>query len=321
MLVKSGSSDQHIALTIAAEHHPLSLTPPAAVTKRTLHDALQLIALLQTTLDLEGLLRIFSREVNSCVSHSGLTYQHPGHNIAIAIGRAARQRCHFDLLVEGQDLGSLTFMRGSAFSDTDIALLEYLLSALVYQLRNALLYHRAMQATLTDPLTGTYNRNFIQQTLRREVGLARRYQAAFSLLVMDIDHFKQVNDRYGHDAGDQVLCAVANTIRETLRETDMLVRYGGDEFVVLLSNTPRHGAARLAHKVQDAITSNAYMIDGAPMRVHVSIGVASLLKTDTCQTLFCRADSALLEAKRSGRNGVTVAKADSLCRVDNLPDF
>ena len=319
---KSGAtSEQHIALNFVAAQHPLSLTTDSSITKRTLHAALQLIAILQTTLDIEALLRLFSREVSSNVSHSGLTYELPAQGINLAIGRSARYRCHFELLAEKQVLGNLCFMRGNPFSQEDIAQLEYLLSALIYQLRNAMLYHSAMQATLTDPLTGAYNRNFSQKTLRREVGLAKRYQLPFSLLVLDIDRFKQVNDRYGHDVGDQMICAVANTISNTLRETDMLVRFGGDEFVVLLSNTPKSGAVRLAHKLRDAIAGSTYRIEGDSLRTRVSIGVASLLKSDTAQMIFCRADAALLEAKREGRNGIAIATADSYCNISRATMF
>ena len=137
-------------------------------------------------------------------------------------------------------------MRRQRFSDGEIARLENFLCMLVYPLRNALQYHEAVLSSFTDPLTGACNRAAMQTAFERELNLARRQQTPLSVIMLDIDHFKKINDRYGHSNGDCVLRSVSQCVANTIRSSDMLFRYGGEEFVVLLSNTNRAGAKLLA---------------------------------------------------------------------------
>lgn len=209
----------------------------------------QTSALLQTTLDLSSMLNIFSIEVANSIGHSGIIYKHKESQTNIIIGRETKQKCSFKLVLEKQKLGELIFMSGKPFTQKKRAELEFLLSSLIYPLRNALQYLVVCQSSVTDPLTGINNRNILNTTLKHQVGLYHRYKTPLSLLVIDVDCFKKINDVHGHECGDRVIQSVADTILACLRETDTLVRYGGDEFVVVLSNTSLGGAYNVCEHI------------------------------------------------------------------------
>lgn len=277
--------------------------------QRGLDKALRTVAVLQTTLELEQLAKLFSREVAASVPHSSINYSNDEPEIDLTVGRAAKHTCTFRLIVEKQRLGQVTFTRGKPFTRKESALLEFLLSSLAYPLRNALQYENAFQASLTDPLTGIYNRTAMEAALHREISLARRHRTPLSLIIMDIDGLKRLNDRYGHATGDQLIKAVVEAVCGSLRETDLVSRYGGDEFTILLNNTARRGATVLAENIRKKIQSVACQFGDKTINVTVSMGVASLTSRDKYTGLFARADRALYDAKRQGRNCIKVAGA------------
>jgi diguanylate cyclase (GGDEF)-like protein len=146
----------------------------------------------------------------------------------------------------------------------------------------------------TDSLTGVSNRRALDETLENMFALQSRYEHPFSLAIFDIDHFKQVNDENGHLFGDQALKDVARLIDDTIRETDIVFRYGGEEFVVVMPNTPLSGACIFADRLRAQIQEK--------LQLTVSGGVASARETDDPQSLLSRADAALYSAKAAGRN-------------------
>ncbi len=161
----------------------------------------------------------------------------------------------------------------------------------------------------TDPLTGLYNRRYLNRRLAEEVAVARRYGRSLSLLLMDFDHFKEVNDRHGHQAGDQVLVRAAQVISGGLRETDVLARFGGEEFMIVASHTPLAGAIELAERLRARIESEEFRIGSlegtARIRVTASIGVVAFgTGRDSVELLIRDADENLYAAKRAGRNRV-----------------
>lgn len=270
--------------------------------------ALQLAHSLQTTLDVETLIELFSNESGKDLPHDGLVYRNPELAMEVSVGKVARHKCHYRLLIAGQILGELEFSRRRRFDEAELQLVEYLLSSLLYPLRNALLYRRALHTALRDPLTGVNNRTAFDTSLKREVDLARRHGTALGMVVLDIDHFKQINDRYGHMVGDCVLRDVAAHASECVRSTDMLFRYGGEEFVILLSSTSMQGAKRLAERIRSAIEKLECRYGNTAVQVTASLGVACLHPEDTPQALFERADQALLKAKHEGRNRVVYGR-------------
>lgn len=273
---------------------------------RRYHKALRTVAVLQTTLELEQLARLFSREVGATVPHSSINYRNDNRGIDLTVGRSAGYTSTFRLIVEKQELGQLTFARGKPFTQRESALLEFLLSSLVYPLRNALQYENAFQASLTDPLTGVYNRSVLEAALRREISLARRNKTPLSLIMLDIDRLKAINDEFGHKTGDNLIKAVADSTSKSLRGSDIFARYGGDEFVILLSNTNRRGAAVLAENIRKNIEGIVCMFEGNAIKVTASMGIASLATKDNDKSLFSRVDQALYAAKRAGRKCVKV---------------
>jgi diguanylate cyclase (GGDEF)-like protein len=181
------------------------------------------------------------------------------------------------------------------------------MSTLLYPLRNALLYRAATQSALRDPLTGTGNRIAMDQTLAREIDMAKRHGQPLSLLMLDIDHFKHVNDSHGHAAGDEVLKTVAESIKDQLRNVDMVFRFGGEEFLILLSNTSREAAAMIGERLRYAAQVQDCYTAGTRIELTVSLGCSTLLPGESTESLLRRADNALYVAKREGRNRLAMA--------------
>lgn len=168
------------------------------------------------------------------------------------------------------------------------------------------------EATTRDALTGVRNRRFFDKRMQAEMRRARREQSPLSLLMLDIDHFKKVNDNYGHPAGDEVLKFVANAMKSQLkRPSDSVCRYGGEEFAVLLPNTPIEGASALAENIRSAVEAAEIPTMAGTIQVTLSLGVntqyigASLDPTDFIQDT----DQALYQAKQNGRNRVAIASS------------
>lgn len=185
-----------------------------------------------------------------------------------------------------------------------------LASILGISIENALNYHRLQYFGLTDALTGVRNRRFLDQRLVEEIARAQRSHEPLSFLFIDIDHFKQVNDRYGHHVGDHALNHTATAIASQLRRIDLLARYGGEEFAVLLGNTSIREASLIAERIRHKIEDSVIEVDGQILSVTASIGLAELSELAACDTahadmatrLTSAADTALYEAKSSGRN-------------------
>lgn len=164
----------------------------------------------------------------------------------------------------------------------------------------------------TDDLTGLSNRRHFFELSEQLFSVAQRYKSAFSLFIFDIDHFKKVNDNFGHQTGDLVLKAVARIARENTRVADVIARYGGEEFIVVLPNTGIDGAFAVAENIRKNIVENTINLDGNEVRVSVSAGIAEILTgPDSLEKLIHRADQALYEAKNAGRNCSRVFSPES----------
>jgi diguanylate cyclase (GGDEF)-like protein len=173
------------------------------------------------------------------------------------------------------------------------------------QMRERERFERTLHAmAISDPLTGVFNQRHFRAVADVERERARRYQRPLSLLLLDLDHFKQINDRYGHATGDRVLKGfVAHCLRK-LRAGDTLARIGGEEFAILLPETDVAGACQVAENLRREVETDPPLVDGQPLPVTVSIGVAALLPGDSIDSWVARADSAMYEAKHRGRNRV-----------------
>ena len=185
---------------------------------------------------------------------------------------------------------------------------------------NVLLHQEAQRLSITDGLTSLWNYRFMNMRLAQEVERAIRFQRSLSVLVIDIDHFKQINDRFGHQRGDAILAEIANRIvSETRAQVDTVARYGGEEFVLILPETPLEGAGVVAEKVRSRVADTPFGGgDEEPISVTVSIGIACFPQHGAKpQTLVRAADQALYEAKGRGRNAVVTA--DELDEASQSP--
>lgn len=288
--------DQYINPTAAREQ--LGISPAE------LQQTLKLAGLLQTSLEIESVLNYFLQAAQQLVKFDAAHFSFEERNLNLKYGKTQRHRCSYRLRLAGEFLGELVFTRRRRFSEQEMEHLENLMGQLIFPLRNAVWYQRALQAAKIDTLTGTNNRAAMDEMLEREVDLSHRHQSAMSLLILDLDHFKQINDNYGHTTGDDVLREFVECANQALRKTDMLFRFGGEEFVIILPGVNVTGAALAAERLRSILEKHVFNSRRASIPVTVSIGTASITMQDTAKTMIERADRALYSAKNTGRNRV-----------------
>ncbi len=214
------------------------------------------------------------------------------------------------LAVEVMKAGAYDYLRKD---DLDANTLERTFRNVLERARLEAEVHRAnerlLEWAIRDGLTGLYNHRHFQELLHTEFARARRYDQPLACLMVDLDHFKRVNDTFGHPFGDEVLKQLAATLTDIARQADIIARYGGEEFVVVLPSTDLEGAARFAERLCTAVAARTVVFDGSRVDVTLSVGVATnhTRGVDDEKALIKRADAALYEAKRTGRNRVCLA--------------
>lgn len=265
---------------------------------------LQLIMALQTTLDVETLIEIFSHHLQALVAHRAVRYLNEAADIDVATAELGERGEEIPLSLESEPLGSLHLYCNGACSEAQLRVAEALAAALIHPLRNALMYREALNASARDPLTGVNNRSSFRSVLDREVELSRRHGAPLSLVMMDVDRFKSINDEHGHLAGDLALRSIAQCMLGCIRESDILFRYGGEEFCIALANTNLAGARKLAERVRRALEILVVRASGARVHVTASFGVATLGAGEDSTRLVEKADQSLYRAKVLGRNRI-----------------
>ena len=259
----------------------------------------------QTTLDPRRTVEIFAQRSTAIVAHDAVAFAASRPVLRVTCGRPEACRHRIELRHAGRSLGQLTFSRRRPFGLREVAALEAMSADLAFPLDNALRHREVREAATRDFLTGAANRGLLERMLQREVSLVRRHGGALALLMADVDHFKQINDRFGHVTGDGSLVAVADCIAGCVRGSDTLFRYGGEEFCVLLPRTGARGAWRLAERVRNAVGALRIPAGTDTIRLTVSLGVAALACGDQATDLLRKADAALYRSKRSGRNRVS----------------
>ncbi|HWH31499.1 MAG TPA: sensor domain-containing diguanylate cyclase, partial [Egibacteraceae bacterium] len=228
------------------------------------------------------------------------------------------QQITVPLLGRGRTLGVLSLTRDAPelpFSADDLDAIQTFAGQASGAIENVMLHHEARRLSVTDALTGLWNFRYLQLQAERELESSERFDRPMSLLICDLDHFKSVNDEFGHQVGDDVLVEVAARLRDATRVPDVVARYGGEEFVVLLPGTDPEGAAATAERIRAAVadvpvTTSAIRRDGHPLELQVtcSVGVATHPRDGrTVAALLRSADAAMYNAKRGGRNRVVVA--------------
>jgi diguanylate cyclase len=167
---------------------------------------------------------------------------------------------------------------------------------------------KTTQNLCKDPLTDLYSRSMMDVKLKEQFYLLKRYNLTFSLIMIDLDDFKHINDAYGHTAGDSVLKYIGQFIKSSLRQSDFPIRYGGDEFLIILPNTNIHKAYAVAEKLLKQVNNYQFKKQESTFSVHLSIGIAQAQPNDTVSSIIEKADNALYESKRLGKNTISLQK-------------
>ena len=227
---------------------------------------------------------------------------------SVLVGVAAREILVVPVAFKSIPLGVIVLATTGTFERDDVELVDHLRVDLGLAVNNALAHDRLERLAAIDPLTDAYNRRFGLGRLREEYSRAVRAEAPFGILMVDIDHFKAVNDTYGHLVGDRVLRAVAGACRRVVREGDVLVRYGGEEFLVLLPGAGRDDVLQIGERIRRAVSETTVEDGASRLNVTVSVGATTFRDTvETPDALVALADRALYEAKDGGRDRLVLA--------------
>jgi len=202
---------------------------------------------------------------------------------------------------------ALTFhrFREPSFTEEDLRRAGSLAPLFSTALENLRRFARAEELSITDGLTGAYNYRYLRSALDKEIARAKRFRETFSIIMLDVDHLKEYNDVHGHLQGSEVLRRVSQVVSSTLRGVDVLAKYGGDEFVIILPHADRAGAGVLAERIRAAVEAAVFPGEETGMKITSSMGIAQYPQDgESSRDLLESADSALYHAKRSGRNRV-----------------
>lgn len=202
---------------------------------------------------------------------------------------------------------SIGYLIASGINKEDEDKFNILAQQFLLGIKRVILYQRVQELAITDSLTGIFSRRYYLERLNEEIARSKKFKYRFSFLMVDIDHFKTYNDRYGHLVGDVILREVSKTIKENMRQIDLVGRYGGEEFSIILTETDKEGAVFAAERIRQAIENKPIRAYDEDLKVTVSIGI-SVFPSDSkdATKLIEKADQALYQAKHTGRNRVCV---------------
>jgi len=290
-----------------------SLTVKAANTEQAAHldtlqrvsesSLLQLHQQLQTTLNTGTLINRFFGWLGENQIVGGIEYIHPDENIRLSSGSPKNHQAHYVMRLEKRYLGEITITSQKRFTDQDLFSQEQSMGVLVHYLKNSIDHQALEKVAFHDSLTGVMNRTALDELLPKETKRAQRYGYDLSVIMIDIDYFKSINDRIGHTGGDAILRLVSKAIKEQLRNSDLPFRYGGDEFLLVLPNTDLSGAHQAANQIMNALKAiSTTPLSGKDIIPQLSVGAASYQQGESHEDLIRRADNALDDAKKSGRN-------------------
>ena len=270
--------------------------------------AIRLLHVIQGSLELSEVITDLHAALSDISPVKNLTFCY--QETVIAIGVPGAQSESYDLVYNQDSIGTITFQVND-LNDTHRTLITDILLLSLRPIANAIGYQDAMARMHLDHLTGCYNRVAFDDDFYTEFELARRHNTNLALMVFDIDNFKLINDSYGHAVGDKVLQVVAQNLRQNLRSCDRVYRYGGEEFCLLLKNTPEQSVAAFAQRLCRFIARKPYIESELTLQVTVSGGVSFKQDSDNPQDMFERADNKLYLAKNSGKNQIALSSVSA----------
>lgn len=285
-------------------------------------DAVEFLQAVTASLELDHVIRTAMKYAGDLVALSSWEYHYQSTDdeameCRLSDGEDDRHRLEYSLACAGREMGRLTVTRGRRFSEVEQEGIESLLGLMAPALRNALRFRELAYQLETDLMTGLGNRRALHIQGERWLADSVRQNRALTMLALDLDHFKPINERFGHPEGDRLLCEVAQVLRETTRPSDICVRMGGDEFVVLLPGTDLISAMECAERIRQAIGRIQLTTpDALGIRVSTSIGVAMHHAGMSLDQLCDLADEALYAAKRAGSDRVLAGGCVSSARRD-----
>ncbi|MEL7045323.1 MAG: GGDEF domain-containing protein [Pseudomonadota bacterium] len=273
---------------------------------------LQLLQRLMGCTDQQTLIARFYRWASDLTLTEGVRYRASQSKASLLIGQRRHHSAQYDLSLDKSPVGDISLYRRKRYSEEELVSIEEALGSLARALRAANEIESLRSLVTQDPLTGLGNRSSLKDWIDRELARARRHGDPLAVMMIDVDHFKTINDKLGHLGGDQVLRTIAEVLRASTRRSDLVFRYGGDEFTVLLPHTDRSGAQEAARQIRanlakvDTSSFGDKDVPGA-LRPDVSIGIACYQDGDDDDALMQRADTHLYHAKAQGRARVCTA--------------
>jgi len=255
---------------------------------------LALLEQLQITLDIEKLLNIFAMEAAKYIDFSGLYFKYGSIRKTVRGSRQGKKERQFDLKINNEFIGVLTYAINTPISMSNFKILNELHQYLLYPLRNAISYSEAMQLARQDALTGLGNRRYFDEQLKRAMHSANRQHTRVGLIVCDLNKFKAINDTHGHKVGDDILIHFANALCASIRDSDSVFRFGGDEFAILVENASDNSLDIIDARLQQAIMNDALL---AKYQVTSALGACFMNRADDEHSFFERADQALYRQK------------------------
>jgi diguanylate cyclase (GGDEF)-like protein len=261
----------------------------------------QFIQKLLTTIDLSKLAELYFQQLKNTLQLSALKIQFEDDLLTLGDPKKNTSFKQLDCSGLGGTVAKMNYSFSQSLALRDWNILQQMHVNFCYPFKNALEHYKIKQFAMKDFLTSLGNRASYNETMVRLVSQSERHHQSFGLLVLDMDNFKQVNDKHGHQEGDNVLVACANTILASLRESDFAFRFGGDEFCCLLPDADTHTNQLIAERIRDAIEQQPLL---QQHHISCSIGTANYQAEDSQNGIFSRADEALYHAKKAGKNCV-----------------
>ncbi|MDT0604575.1 GGDEF domain-containing protein [Thalassotalea castellviae] len=249
---------------------------------------------LQTSLELKTLLNIFAMEASKFVNFSGLYFKQESMSAAARGSKPGKSERSFELKINNEYIGTLTYALNAPISLTNRRILQELHQLLIHPINNAIKYQNAIKLAMQDGLTGLGNRRYFDEQLHRAMHHANRQRTKVGLMVCDLNKFKQINDTFGHDIGDEILVNFAKALTHSVRDSDSSFRFGGDEFAIIVEDASEQSLIIIEERIKSALSNNSLL---AKYQVACALGYTFMSRDDDASSFFKRADNLLYRHK------------------------